>query len=425
MRPKDTLLTIIGGQIYTPAYQPTGEIFIRDGKIESIRTDPFDPSEHPSAVTIDATGCKVIPGLIDAHLHGGGGADTLISDAGDLEKAARAHAAHGVTSLVLTVPSASIEQIHRSLGAIGYLVDNPVEGGSCVLGSYVEGIFGSYEKRGAQDPKYIRPPNFEDFHAMWAASDGTLKVISIAPENDEDLKFTRHLATYSAEAYNNIVVAIGHTNATYDQAMAAIDAGVTRGTHTYNAMSGLHQRDVGAVEAIYAHPGIHAELIVDEKHVEPIWGKTLIMWKGIEGVGLITDCTALAGIAKEEWMADAVYEPDLDAYRLNHLRTVTDTDTQQYIKNEAIRLNLGEADERLYGSMITLMDGLRNVIRWGYTLEEAVTMATLTPAKNLGVDKRKGSIAPGKDADLVVLDADLNPKAVMIEGELIKNELGT
>ena len=120
------MFAIIGGDIYTPSYQSTGNIFTRGGKIESISTEPFDPTEHQLVTTINATGCSVIPGLIDAQVHGGGGADTLISDAEDLEKAARAHAAHGVTSLVLTIPSASMERINRSLKTVGYLVDNPV-----------------------------------------------------------------------------------------------------------------------------------------------------------------------------------------------------------------------------------------------------------------------------------------------------------
>jgi N-acetylglucosamine-6-phosphate deacetylase len=214
-----------------------------------------------------------------------------------------------------------------------------------------------------------------------------------------------------------------HTNATYDQATAAIDAGITRATHTYNGMSGMHQRNLGAVEAIYSHPKIHAELIVDEQHVKPIWAQTLIMWKGIQGVGLITDCTALAGVSKEEWMEYTVYESDLDAYRLKWGILSATSNLNYYIKNGAIWINLREADARLYGGMITLMEGLRNVVSWGYTLEEAVTMASLTPAKSLGVDKQKGSIAPGKDADLVILDTDLKPKAVMIEGKFIKNEL--
>ena len=414
---------IIGGDIYTPAYQSKGYILTRGGKIDSISAESFDASQHQSVTVINAAGCSVIPGLIDTLVHGGGGADTLVSDAEDLEKTARAHAAHGVTSLVLAISSASMECINRSLEAVAYLVDNPVEGGSRILGSYLEGKFGSREKRGAQNIEHISPTNFEDFHAMWAASDGTIKIIAIAPECDDGLKFTRHLATYGEEAYNNITVAMGHTNATYDQSMAAIDAGITRATHTYNGMSGMHHRNLGAVEAIFAHPKIHAELIVDGQHVKPIWAKTLIMWKGIEGVGLVTDCTALAGVPKEEWKERAVYEPDLDAYRLNWDLLSAGANQNFYVKNGAVWINLRDAGARLYGGMITLMEGLRNVVGWGYTLAEAVTMATLAPAKSLKVDNQKGSIAPGKDADLVVLDADLNPKAVMIEGKLVKNEL--
>ena len=408
-----TDLAIVGGEIYTPTYQSEGTIIVRDGKIESISATDFDKPTR----SIDATGCKVIPGLIDALVHGGGGCDTMTGNVEDLKQVARAHANHGVTSLVLGISSATPKQINCSLEAIGYVVDNPVEGGSRILGSYVEGKFGSYAKCGAQNPDYMSPPNFEEFHDMWAASDGTIKVISIAPENDVGLNFTKHMVTYGEEAYNGIVVAMGHTNANYAQTMEAIDAGITRATHTYNGMSGLHQRNLGVVEAIYSHPGVHAELIVDGQHVKPIWGQTLIKWKGIEGVGLITDCDAFAGVPEEKWKADYIYEETLGAYRLNH------EGSKRYIKDGALWLNLGEPDEKLYGAMITLMDGVRNVVNWGYSLEEAVTMATTTPARNLGVDYRKGSIAPGKDADLVILDADLNVKTVIIEGDIINNQL--
>ena len=128
MTSKNAMFAIIGGDIYTPSYQSTGNIFTRGGKIESISTEPFDPTEHQLVTTINATGCSVIPGLIDAQVHGGGGADTLISDAEDLEKArscARGARSHFV---VLTIPSASMERINRSLKTVGYLVDNPVEG---------------------------------------------------------------------------------------------------------------------------------------------------------------------------------------------------------------------------------------------------------------------------------------------------------
>jgi N-acetylglucosamine-6-phosphate deacetylase len=416
MTQSNETLVIVGGEIYAPAYQSTGNIFVRDGKIQFISAEPFQPQGDAPVTTIDATGCKVIPGLIDALVHGGGGYDTISGNVEDLEKIARAHAANGVTSIVMATSSASMDALKTALEGIAYVTDNSVKGGSRALGSYVEGKFGSPQKHGAQDANYMSPPNFEEFHDLWAASDGTLKVISIAPENDKDLKFTRHLAKFRKDAYNNIVIAMGHTNATYEQAIAAIEAGVTRATHTYNSMSGMHHRAIGVLEAVYSHPNIHAELIADGQHVKPIWGKTLIQWKGVEGVGLITDCLFLAGVPEAEWKEAYVYEPALDAYRSKQ-------NPEQYIKDGAFWLNLGEPDEMLSGGMMTLMQAVRNVVNWGYTLEEAVTMATISPAKNLYIDDRKGSIAPGKDADIVILDDNLNVKAVIIEGEIVKNEL--
>ncbi len=406
-------LTILNGDIYTPLHFGPGNIVIEDDTITTLT------KEHPptSDTVIDATGCFVIPGLIDGLIHGGGGCDSMTGKVDDIKTIARAHALHGVTALVVGISSGSMDQINASLTAIANVVDDPVADGARLIGSYVEGKFGSLEKNGAQDPKYITPPNFEEFHSMWAASDGTLKVISLAPENDKNLQFVKHLSEFRSDAYNNIVIAMGHTNATYQQAMDAIDAGITRATHTYNGMSGMHHRNLGALEAVLDHPKIQAELIVDEHHVHPFWGKQLIKKKGISGVGLITDCTEHAGLAAEEWQKNAVYNTELDAYLLN----ASDSEfPPKYIKDGAMWLDVGKPTERLAGAIITLMDGVRNVMEWGYSLEETLTMATLTPARNLGVDDRIGSIAPDKAADLVIVDRELNVQSVILRGKVLK-----
>ena len=406
-------LTIVNGDIYTPTHYGPGNLVIHGDTISAITKEQLPPSDE----VIDAAGCLVIPGLIDGLIHGGGGYDSMTGKVGDIETIARAHAVNGVTSLVVGISSGSMEQINASLTAIAKVVDQPIEDGARIIGSYVEGKFGSLAKNGAQNAKYITPPNFQEFHAMWAASDGTLKVISVAPENDKDLQFIKHLAEYKADAYNDIVIAMGHTNATYQQAMDAIDAGVTRATHTYNGMSGLHRRDIGALEAVFDHPNVHAELIVDEHHVHPFWGKHLIQHKGISGVGIITDCTEHAGLSAEEWQKDAVYEAEPDAYLLK----AADSDTLKYIKDGAMWLDVGKPTERLAGAIITLMDGIRNVMGWGFSLEEALTMATLTPAQNLGIDARVGSIAPDKAADIVIVDENLNVQNVILRGKAVKS----
>ncbi len=407
-------LTIANGDIYTPTHYGHGTVAIRGDTISTITKEQLPPSDE----VIDASGCLILPGLIDGLIHGGGGCDSMTGKVEDIATIARAHAVNGVTSLVVGISSGSMERINASLDAIAQVADEPVADGARIIGSYVEGKFGSIAKNGAQNAKYITPPNFDEFHAMWAASDGTLKVISVAPENDEDLQFIKHLAEYKEDTYNNIVIAMGHTNATYQQAMDAIDAGVTRATHTYNGMSGMHHRDLGALEAVFDHPDIHAELIIDEHHVHPFWGKHLIQNKGISHVGLITDCTEHAGLTTEEWQKDAVFEADLDAFRLDETEEV---DSHKYIKDGAMWLDVGKPTERLAGAIITLMDGVRNVMDWGFSLEDALTMATLTPAQNLGVDDNIGSIAQGKAADVVIVDGNLNVQVVILRGKVIKS----
>ena len=416
-------LTIVNGDIYTPTHYGQGSIVIQDDTISTITTDALQPEGD----VIDASGCLVIPGLIDGLVHGGGGCNSMTGEVEDIATIARSHARNGVTSLVLGISSGSMAQINAALTAIAHIVDEPVVDGSRILGSYVEGKFGSLAKNGAQNAKYITPPNFEEFHAMWAASDGTLKVISVAPENDENFQFIKHLTAFRTDAYNDIVIAMGHTNATYELAMAAIDTGVTRATHTYNGMSGMHHRELGAIEAVLSHPDIHAELIVDEHHVHPFWGSHLIRQKGVQTVGLITDCTELAGVPSEDWQASATYIPTIDAYRLSE-DAISQKDTafeasstEKYVRNDAMWLDVGKPTERLAGATITLMDGIRNVMNWGYSLEAALTMATLTPAQNLGVAASVGSIETGKTADVVVVDGNLGVQTVILRGKLLKN----
>ena len=416
-------LTIVNGDIYTPTHFGHGSIVIQDDTISEITKE----TPQSSGTVIDASNCLVIPGLIDGLIHGGGGYGTMTGEIEDVAAITRAHARSGVTSLVLGISSGSMEQINSALTAIAHVVDEPIADGSQIIGSYVEGKFGSLAKNGAQNAKYITPPNFEEFHAMWAASDGTLKVISVAPENDENFQFIKHLTTFKTDAYNDIVIAMGHTNATFEQAMAAIDAGVTRATHTYNGMSGMHHRTLGAIEAVLSHPDIHAELIIDEHHVHPFWGNHLIQQKGAHAVGLITDCTELAGVATEEWQASTTYVPELDAYRLNedaiseHDTAFEAGTTEKYVRNGAMWLDVGTPTERLAGANITLIDGVRNVVNWGNSLEDALTMATLTPAQNLGVATSVGSIETGKTADIVIVDENLSVQTVILRGKPLKN----
>jgi len=403
------LTVVVGGQIYAPEILDQKNIFIEGGKIKKISTDK--PPNH--AKIINADGLLVIPGLIDALVHGGGGRHTMTGDPEDVAHIARTHAKHGVTSVLMATSSAKIEEIEVSLAAIAHIVDNPIKNGANVLGSYVEGKFGCLEKCGAQNPDTMSPPNFEELHRMWEHSDGTLKVISIAPERDPDLVFTKHLSEQSAENYNDIVVALGHTNASYDLAKSAIDNGITRATHTFNGMSGMHHRQLGVLEAVLASDSIHAELNCDGQHVAPIWGKNLIKMKGEEKVGLVSDCLEFAGVPAEQWQQDFIWQPKINAWQSRK-------EPERYIRNGAMWNDVGTEVETLYGSKITLMEGLRNVIGWGIPLNKAVMMATLTPAQNLRIDDKKGSISEGRDADLVLLSPDLEVRLVLINGHSIE-----
>jgi len=399
---------IVGGQVYAPEMLDRKNIFIEEGKIKRISTDT--PTE--GAKVINASGLLVIPGLIDALVHGGGGRHTMTGDPADIAHIARAHARHGVTSLLMATSSAKTEEIEVSLSAIAHVADNPIINAANVLGSYVEGKFGCAEKCGAQNPDTMSPPNFEEFHRMWEHSDGTLKVISIAPERDPDLVFTKHLSDQSAKNYNHIVVALGHTNASYELTKSAIDNGITRATHTFNGMSGMHHRQLGVLEAILSSDNIHSELICDGHHVHPIWGRNLIKIKGVEKIGLVSDCLEFAGLTTDQWQEDFVWRPKVNAWQSKE-------EPERYIRDGAMWNNVNTEQETLYGSKITLMQGLRNVVNWGIPLSKAIMMATMTPAQNLRIDDKKGSISEGKDADLVLLQPNLEVQSVLIHGQPI------
>lgn len=384
-----TLIT--GGTIITP-HQTLANytVFIEKGTIVALR--PSDAGVEQGTHVIDATGMWVAPGLIDIHVHGSAGHDTMDATPEAIHGMARFFAQHGVTAYLPTTITATLE---RTQAAIACVKGCPQpQDGAQHLGIHLEGPYLNPEHKGAQPPEYLRDPDPNEFEA-WLQT-GVVRLITIAPECDGALNLIER------GVHAGIEFAAGHSGATYEQMIQAADHGLRQATHTFNGMLGLHHREPGTVGAVLADDRIYAQVIADGIHLHPAVVKILVRAKGVERTILITDAIRAAGLA------DGDYElgGQIIAVREGIARTAAGS---------------------LAGSTLTMDTALRNVIRYtGLSLGEALQMATSTPAEAMGWSGRKGVIAPGADADLILLDADLNVRLTMIGGQVVyPHEAGT
>lgn len=340
---------------------------------------PHDPRETWEAAYI-------APGFIDLHVHGGGGADFMDADPEAVATITATHARYGTTGLLATTLTAPEELLLRAFQA----AKAAPRRGAQVLGFHVEGPFINPKMKGAQDGRYVRLATVAEIdHWLAAGRPGDRWHVTLAPEMEGALTAIRHLASHGA------VVSAGHTDCTYAQLQAAADAGLRHATHLYNAMRPLSHREPGTVGGALNIPGLTVELIADGVHVNPAAMAVAVKARGADQTLLVTDAMRAAGM------------PDGD-YLLGELLAT--------VKNGEARL----ADGTLAGSVLTMNDAVRNMVRLvGMPLPAAVAMASLNPARLHGLDGRKGSIAPGLDADLVLLDHDLTVTTTIVGGEVV------
>ncbi|MBE7007490.1 MAG: N-acetylglucosamine-6-phosphate deacetylase [Ruminococcaceae bacterium] len=335
----------------------------------------------------DLGGAYVIPGLIDVHNHGNSNAD--FSD-GDYEGVARMAAylgANGVTSFAPASMTLPYDVLEKAFATAAKLHAEKPAGSSKLQGIQMEGPFFSEKKKGAQNGAYLRLPDYEAFEKLYHGCGGLVKIVDVAPELEGAEEFV-------AKASKLCTVSIAHTDSDYEHAKAAIDAGVTHLTHLYNAMPPIHHRKPGVIGACAENKKVRAELICDGIHVHPSSIRMAFSLFGASRIVLISDALRCCG------MPDGTYELGGQAV---------------YLKGKTCTL----ADGTLAGSVTNLFDCMRNVISYGIAPEKAVRAATWNPACALGLENEIGSIAPGKCADFVICDADLNRKAVYIDGELV------
>jgi N-acetylglucosamine-6-phosphate deacetylase len=380
-------LLVTGARVLTPGGEwPVGWIAVEDRRIAAMGQGRPPRGAEAGAEVLAADGLVALPGFIDLHVHGAVGADVMDADPEGLARMARFLAGHGVTAWLPATMTATGPDTERALEAVR-AVAGPVDGGATVLGAYLEGPYLSPARAGAQDPTLIRPASRAEATRLLEL--GVIRVLVVAPE----VEANRWLIGEAAA--RGVTVSAGHTDATYDQALAAVQAGVGHVTHAFNAMRPLGHREPGMLGAALVTPELRCELVADNVHVHPAAMRLLARAKGPEGVVLVSDAMAATGL------------PD-GAYTVG--------DRPAFAMDGAIRLE----DGTLAGSVLTLDRALHNLqAATGRPLAELWPAASRNAARAIGVDDAKGTLEPGKDADLVLLDPALRVVVTIAEGAVV------
>ena len=367
---------LLARQLLTPLERvENAALAVEDGIISAV--GPREALTIPAhARVVDFGDAILAPGLIDIHIHGGAGYDVMEGSDDGLAAIEWMLARHGVTSYCPTTVTAPLDRTLKSLEALGKAVKRPSGNGATPprarpLGIHLEGPFLSHARRGIHLPLHLQLPSLEVFNQMRDAAAGRVHMLTIAPELDGALDLISHVAQ------RGVCVSIGHSNATLPQAFAGIAAGARHATHTFNAMRRLDHRDPGLLGAILTDPALTADIIVDGLHVDPLVVDLFVRAKGVEGAVLITDGISATG------MPDGAYKLGLYEVQLRGDRC--------------------ESYGRLAGSVLTLDRAVHNAMRFAaLSFQNSLRMATLNPARVLGIEHRKGALQVGADADIAV-----------------------
>lgn len=381
-------LIIENGKIYTPfRIIEDGSILIRNGKI--LRVGSRSQVRASNISKMDAEGRIVCPGFLDLQVNGGGG--VFLTDEGTYEGVcaiAKAHAKFGTTGMLPTVLTAEVSKICKALEAVSEACSRGTNG-AAVLGSHLEGPFINEKKKGAHEAKSIKPPSNSDFDLFYQASRGTMKILTLAPEIEGCLSLIRHAVS------RGVFVSIGHSTANYSQVNSAMQAGLSLATHIFNAMEGLGSREPGTVGAILSSDNLKTGLIADGIHVHPASMKIVLRAKGTRNVFLVTDAMPPVGT-------------DLKSFEL-YGNTI-------YVKEGGCYA----ADGTIAGSALSINVAIRTINqKVGIPLKDAILMATTVPAKAIGLFDSKGSLAVGKDADIVICDSSVRVFKVLVGGKIV------
>lgn len=369
-----------------------GVVLVEGGRIKEVRRDRA--ADVPGTVVDGGPGSLLLPGFIDVHVHGGNGRDFMEANAEAFDAITGFHGRHGTTTMLATTVTAPKSDLDRVLDAVAQYQRRPPVGAK-LAGVHIEGPFISPKWPGAQNPAHIVPPNLDWVKDWLSRFPGIVKLLTLAPEREGALSVISWLAS------QGVIVACGHTDAKYEEILTAVDHGLTHAVHTFNAMRGLHHREPGTVGAVLTDSRIRAEIIADGHHVHPAAIRLLTQVKRDRNLLLITDAISAAGLGDGN-------------YLLGGLDVV--------VKDGVARLKEGGS---LAGSTLTMIDAFRFMVRRiGLSVAETSRLASLHPAMQLGIDRETGSIEPGKKADLILVDADLQIRQVWVEGRPIFSDAG-
>jgi len=371
-------------RVFTGGFEfKMGAFEVKDGKFGEIL-----PENVPEDA-IDLQGATVIPGMIEVHSHGNSGYDFCDGDYEGLKKMAEYYLRCGVTSFAPASMTVSYEVLEKAFATAKKIAEEKPEGCSVLRGIQMEGPYFSYKKRGAQNPAYLKAPDFEGFKKLYEDCGGLIRIVDIAPELEGAEEFVK-----KAKAY--CTVSIAHTDSDYDHAKAAIDAGVTHLTHLYNAMPGINHRNPGVIPAAVENENVRAEIICDGLHIHPAAVRLAFSMFGGERMIIVSDSGRCAG------QADG---------------------TKFELGGQIAQLIDGVArleDGTIACSATNMYQSLLNVLSWGIREEDAVRAATYNPACSLGVQDVVGSIESGKQADFIICTDDYKTKRVFLAGREVE-----
>ena len=359
----------------------SGDLLIIDGKIKKI-TEKENPLYENG---IDLKGKYVVPGFIDAHIHGAYGADAMDGTVEALKTISSFVVKHGTTNFLATTLTSTKEILKNVLEKVAEVQDKELDGAN-IFGAHMEGPYFDIQYKGAQNEKYMKPAGIEEIKEYLSVKPGLVKLFSLSPKDETTLEAIKFLKE------NGVVVSVGHSAVNFDDVQKAIKAGLSHSTHTYNGMRGFTHREPGVVGAVLTNDAVMAEIIFDKIHVHPEAVRLLLKAKGVDKVECITDAMSATGL------------PDGN-YKLGELDV--------YVKDSQARL---VSNDSLAGSVLTLDKAFKNVIEVGYSIFDAVKMTSTNAAKEFGLNT--GEISEGKDADLVVLNDDYSVDMTFVKGKL-------
>ncbi len=341
---------------------------------------------NTSGEAIDLDGALVVPGFVDIHTHGCASFDTCDATREAVSKIAANLVTHGVTSFCPTSMTVSTEEIEATLMNIKSCMEKPSKGAT-IRGINMEGPYISINRKGAQNAEFVKNPSWDEFKRLFELSGEAIKIVDIAPEckgADEFIENASKICT----------VSIAHTDSNYEQARDSFKKGITHATHLFNAMPGFSHREPGTVGAVFDDDSVMAELICDGFHVSPAALRIAFRILGEDRTIIVSDSMRAAGLP------DGIYE--LGGQPVN-------------VANGQARLS----DGTIAGSTTNMLEEVKNLVGFGLPLRQVIKSATINPAKAIGEADKIGSIEVGKDADLLILDKNLELKTVILQGEII------